>query len=316
MIRHYVGALGVFEYDDEQFALVDCDPSFSIQWGSEKPRRLKYIGTELRGDHIKIPDGIKYLEYTFEGTRIKSGPRIPESVKECWKIYRDCWHMVSAWNKVDWSDNCLRCLRLVQEQYDKEEPDGSLVEDFRIISGRSSVPISTVNSLFVDFLRGDITKVRYVGQCTDFVDCIRAWVGRRMMYGCSGILSSEDLREMFETLWHTVVALDAFWILPEYNDPDSTMLGFYEHQSIVDPHAYPALTETIKLFSENEDAIHDGIFAYEAAKLNDLYDDLCKFGKEYCGGIVERCCLSKDLYQKLESKIAENKASCAEMDAF
>ena len=31
---------------------------------------------------------------------------------------------------------------------------------------------------------------------------------------------------------------------------------------------------------------------------------------------MERHCLSKDLYQKLESKIAENNTSCAEMDAF
>lgn len=316
MIKHYVGALGVFEYDDEQFALVDCTSNFMIPWGSEKQKRLKYIGTELRGDRIKIPDGIKYLEYTFEGTKITSGPRIPESVEECWGIYRDCWHMVSAWNKVDWLNNCLRCLRLVQEQYDKEGLDGSSAKAFHVWLKRADTPISTANSLFVDLLHGDITKRGYVGRWTDVVDCARTWVSKRVLCECYGSLSSEDLKEMFEALWRTVTALDAFWVLPEYDDPDSTMFGFYEHQSIIDPQVYPVLTETIKLFSENEDAIHDGTFVYEAAKLNGLYDDLCKLSKEYCGGVVERHCLSKDLYQKLESKIAENSTSCAEMDAF
>lgn len=70
-MKKYEGSLGKFEYDETMF---------EISHTEDKTEFLKYIGSEIDGKKIKIPNGVTKLDHTFEGTAIKTSPDMPDSV--------------------------------------------------------------------------------------------------------------------------------------------------------------------------------------------------------------------------------------------
>ena len=89
---HYNGALGEFDYDPTQFAIVDVHVPTSNDDvnGVNKIHVLRYIGTETDGNKIQIPDGIKDASMMFMHSNIKSTPKIPNSVESTYAMFAEC----------------------------------------------------------------------------------------------------------------------------------------------------------------------------------------------------------------------------------
>lgn len=86
-MKKYEGVLGKFQYDETKF---------EISYTEEKTEFLKYIGEEIDGRKIKIPDGVTSLDYTFEGTAITSSPDMPDSVVSADYVCYNCADLESS----------------------------------------------------------------------------------------------------------------------------------------------------------------------------------------------------------------------------
>ena len=81
MIRHYEGKLGIFDYDDTEWAI--CR------------EYLQYIGDKTEG--ITIPTGITNYNFMFHGcTSLTSAPTIPNGVTNCRFMFCGCKSLTSA----------------------------------------------------------------------------------------------------------------------------------------------------------------------------------------------------------------------------
>lgn len=87
-IVHYDGPLGIFDYDNKEFMVINGDDSYSL-YGGHLPsgEYLIYIGTEIDGSKIVIPDGVLDVSYMFceeeltpNRGKMEIPPRIPDSV--------------------------------------------------------------------------------------------------------------------------------------------------------------------------------------------------------------------------------------------
>lgn len=94
----YSGALGDFQYDPTQFQLqvvqVDAD-----EFGNPATSYpiLKYIGSEVDGKYIKIPEGLKDASFMFEGNKdLESVPHLPSSLETAFGMFKDCEQLRNA----------------------------------------------------------------------------------------------------------------------------------------------------------------------------------------------------------------------------
>lgn len=98
---HYEGVLGSFDYNADEFSLGYWESE--VNGNKVRVPVLHYIndgevtnglnrtyGGFLSGEHIKIPDGLKSLDYTFADTGIQTMPVIPDSVESAHCAFMDC----------------------------------------------------------------------------------------------------------------------------------------------------------------------------------------------------------------------------------
>ena len=83
-MQHYEGKLGVFDYDDNEFKLEH------VPGKDESEMCLRYIGEEIDGSKIKIPEGIKVCNYMFMDSPIETPPVIPDGVTDCEGMFYGC----------------------------------------------------------------------------------------------------------------------------------------------------------------------------------------------------------------------------------
>ena len=89
-LRHYEGYLGTFDYDPEQFEL-QIAKTEANQYGPASEREvLRYVGKEVDGNKIHIPEGIKNGEMMFAETNIVTPPKLPESLESGLGMFMGC----------------------------------------------------------------------------------------------------------------------------------------------------------------------------------------------------------------------------------
>lgn len=102
MKQHYEGFLGNFEYDEEQFQVVDG--------------YLRYVGKETDGSKIVVPEGVTSLAGTFANSGLVTPPVIPEGVVDCQSAFRECFQLKKAPNVPESVTDCTsmfyNCFRL------------------------------------------------------------------------------------------------------------------------------------------------------------------------------------------------------------
>lgn len=86
--KRYKGPLGEFTYNSADFELAYRYTPFG---GLEV---LKYRGSEIEGEKIKIPDGIVDCSYMFEKLSIRTAPVIPVSVRTVNYMFKDCVSLI------------------------------------------------------------------------------------------------------------------------------------------------------------------------------------------------------------------------------
>lgn len=94
----YDGVLGKFEYDPSEFQLqvVHVDPDEFGNSATSYPI-LKYIGNEVEGKNIKIPDGLEDASFMFENnTDLQTMPKLPSSLRVSFGMFKDCSNLESA----------------------------------------------------------------------------------------------------------------------------------------------------------------------------------------------------------------------------
>ena len=91
--NHYEGVLGSFDYDPKVWSIgykTVYDSIGGETVDAEVPV-LRYIGDKKNGNDIKIPEGVKSLDYTFEGNqKLESFPVIPEGVESLHSTFKQC----------------------------------------------------------------------------------------------------------------------------------------------------------------------------------------------------------------------------------
>lgn len=88
--NHYSGTLGDFDYDPDEF-VVGVKKVNSAEGVTAEIPVLRYIGKKTNGDEITIPDGLKSLDYTFEGNKkLETVPYIPDSVESAHAAFMGC----------------------------------------------------------------------------------------------------------------------------------------------------------------------------------------------------------------------------------
>lgn len=108
--NHYEGVLGSFDYDPDQWAIGYKTVYDSIGGESVDTQIpiLRYIGSESDGTNIQIPEGVKSLDYTFEGNEnLKWMPDIPDGVESMHGTFKDCESLTNErtdawWNPTKW----------------------------------------------------------------------------------------------------------------------------------------------------------------------------------------------------------------------
>lgn len=97
MIKEYEGKLGKFKYDNTEFELIEEEIK---RWSGATcgiRRTLKYIGKEIDGSKIKIPEGITDCNDMFSGNRsLKTPPIIPDGVTDCNNMFCECHSLMVA----------------------------------------------------------------------------------------------------------------------------------------------------------------------------------------------------------------------------
>lgn len=116
-LYHYEGSLGTFDYDPSEWAVGVKDVTYengasgmipvlrylkrdNVKLGT-KVKSALFVGIKdnpelsgLDGNHIKIPDGVKSLDYTFEGIKeLETVPVIPDSVESAHGAFKDCTNL-------------------------------------------------------------------------------------------------------------------------------------------------------------------------------------------------------------------------------
>lgn len=95
---HYDGVLGSFDYNPKEFQLqvvrVEAD-----EFGNPPDYFpiLKYIGDEVDGKNIQIPEGLRDGSFMFEGNEtLTSQPKLPSSLTCGVGMFKDCKNMMTA----------------------------------------------------------------------------------------------------------------------------------------------------------------------------------------------------------------------------
>ena len=88
----YDGKLGKFTFNPNEFELRSVTvPADSYGNPPTSYPILKYVGDEVDGDKIQIPDGVKDISCMFSGNRsLQSLPKIPYGVENAFGAFRDC----------------------------------------------------------------------------------------------------------------------------------------------------------------------------------------------------------------------------------
>lgn len=95
--NHYDGILGTFDYDTNEWAICKKTVTDASTGQESEIPVLRYIGTETAGNKIEIPDGVRVLDYAFEGnTALTTVPVIPESVESAHASFMDCKNITRA----------------------------------------------------------------------------------------------------------------------------------------------------------------------------------------------------------------------------
>ncbi len=92
--QHYEGKLGTFDYNDEEFELID-EQSFESDgiYGDDNtgPIFLHYIGTEKDGSKIHVPEGLKNADFLFAACdTLVTAPELPEGIESCVQTFESC----------------------------------------------------------------------------------------------------------------------------------------------------------------------------------------------------------------------------------
>lgn len=91
--NHYEGVLGSFDYDPKVWSIgykTVYDSIGGETVDAEIPV-LRYNGDKKNGNDIKIPEGVKSLDYTFEGNqKLESFPVIPDGVESLHSTFKQC----------------------------------------------------------------------------------------------------------------------------------------------------------------------------------------------------------------------------------
>lgn len=95
----YEGELGTFEYDSSEWALGTKTVTDAASGVSTKIPILRYIdkdnswtpGDQVYGGNITIPEGLKSLDYSFDGNKdLETVPKIPDSVETAHAAFKGC----------------------------------------------------------------------------------------------------------------------------------------------------------------------------------------------------------------------------------
>lgn len=95
---HYEGTLGKFEFNPNEFEL-QCVHAPADAYGNPATTYpiLKYIGDEVDGNRIKIPEGLTDMTCMFEGNaNLQTMPEIPDTVEDGCCAFKDCTNLVAA----------------------------------------------------------------------------------------------------------------------------------------------------------------------------------------------------------------------------
>ena len=88
MLVHYEGRLGIFDYDDQEFEVVNGKYYYG--------EILHYIGNEVDGEKIIIPSGIKNCTEMFRDCNsLINPPKIPNGVIYCYGMFQDCTSLIT-----------------------------------------------------------------------------------------------------------------------------------------------------------------------------------------------------------------------------
>lgn len=88
---HYEGELGTFDYNSKDWDIqLKTITSKDGMFSTDIPV-LRYIGNATAGNDVEIPEGVKSLDYTFEGnTKLETVPYIPDSVESAHAAFMGC----------------------------------------------------------------------------------------------------------------------------------------------------------------------------------------------------------------------------------
>lgn len=96
-MQHYEGSLGSFDYNPTQWAVGTKEITNAEGTITTTIPVLRYIGSTKAGNDIKIPEGVKSIDYTFEGNEtIETVPVIPDSVESAHCAFMGCMSITRA----------------------------------------------------------------------------------------------------------------------------------------------------------------------------------------------------------------------------
>lgn len=97
----------------------------------EKGEYIKYVGAERNGSKINIPQNVTSCRRMFEGSSIKTPPVIPDGVRDCSYMFKDCEYLKHAPDIPDGVKTCASMFSGCESlEYAPEEIPSS-VEDTR-----------------------------------------------------------------------------------------------------------------------------------------------------------------------------------------
>ena len=122
---HYEGVLGSFDYNADEFALGYWEAEVNgnkvrvpvlhyINDGATQNGFNKTYNGFLDGEHIKIPEGLKSLDYTFADTGIITMPEIPKDVISAHCAFMDCKQLVDGCDSAK-TDSGINAGRLTSK---------------------------------------------------------------------------------------------------------------------------------------------------------------------------------------------------------
>ena len=94
-LYHYKGSLGEFDYDPDDWSVTTKEISNDTTEQKTKIPVLRYIGSGS-GKSVEIPEGVKVLDYSFEGLDISEVPVIPKGVESCHCSFMNCKELYRA----------------------------------------------------------------------------------------------------------------------------------------------------------------------------------------------------------------------------